>query len=172
MSTPTASTASQACGVPGSRVLSDLRCEPRSVRSRLTLWQPEGLSPGEARADIATATRERDRLPLRDLWATGARASAVLALRPTDVSRDSSAKYEPLFSWRKCTVGAVALRASKHALAGQAAPVHPHLFRHARVRQTRSLTLARRQAGWSRLQPAYLSTGDEEACNLMCGVTD
>jgi len=51
-----------------------------------------------------------------------------------------------------------------------------HLFRHARVRQivrqTKSLPLAQRQAGWSRLQPAYLSIGDQEARDLMRGVTD
>jgi hypothetical protein len=49
----------------------------------------------------------------------------------------------------------LALRTSKHGLAGEAAPIHPHLLRHARVRQivrqTKSLPLAQRQAGWSRL---------------------
>jgi integrase/recombinase XerD len=65
---------------------------------------------------------------------------------------------------------------SKHGRSGEPAPVHPHLFRHARVRQivrqTRSLPLAQRQAGWSRLQSAYLSIGDDEARELMRGVTD
>jgi integrase len=76
----------------------------------------------------------------------------------------------------RAAVRVLALRASKHGAAGQPAPVHPHLFRHARVRQivrqTKSLPLAQRQAGWSRLQPAYLSIGDEEARNLMREVTD
>jgi len=44
-------------------------------------------------------------------------------------------------------------------------------FRHARVRQivrrTRSLALAQKQAGWSRLQMAYLTLGDDEARELM-----
>ena len=40
------------------------------------------------------------------------------------------------------------------------------------VRQTKSLPPAQRQAGWSRLQPAYLSIGDQEARDLMRGVTD
>ena len=57
------------------------------------------------------------------------------------------------------------------AAIGEPAPVHPHLFRHARVRQivrmTRSLPLAQRQAGWSRLQMAYLTVGDVEARQLM-----
>ncbi len=73
-------------------------------------------------------------------------------------------------------VGVLALRASKHGLAGEPAPVYPHLFRHARVRQivrqTRSLPLAQRQAGWSRLQPAYLSIGDEEARRMMRDLTE
>jgi hypothetical protein len=76
----------------------------------------------------------------------------------------------------RANVRVVALRASRHGPAGEAAPVHPHLFRHARVRQivrqTRSLPLAQRQAGWARLQPAYLSMGDAEARDLMFWVTD
>ncbi len=56
------------------------------------------------------------------------------------------------------------------------APVHPHLFRHARVRQivrqTRGLPRAQRQAGWSRLQSVYPSIGDDEARELMRSVTD
>jgi integrase len=73
-------------------------------------------------------------------------------------------------------VEVLALRASKHGLAGEPAPVHPHLFRHARVRQivrtTRSLPLAQRQAGWSRLQMAYLTVCDEEARRLMQEVAE
>jgi integrase len=42
-------------------------------------------------------------------------------------------------------VRVLAPRASKHGQAGYAAPVHPHLFRHARVRQTKSLPVARCQ---------------------------
>ena len=76
-------------------------------------------------------------------------------------------------------VAVLALRASKHGRAGEPAPVHPHLFRHARVRQivrqivrqTKRLPLAQRQAGWARLQPAYLSLGDDETRELMRGLT-
>src|SRR5260370_23669266 len=57
--------------------------------------------------------------------------------------------------------GALALRVSSYGQAGEPAPVYPHLFRHARVRQivrtTKSLPIAQKQAGWSRLQMAYLS---------------
>jgi integrase len=65
----------------------------------------------------------------------------------------------------------LALRESKDGRAGAPAPVHPHLFRHARVRQivrqTKSLPLAQKQAGWTRLQMAYLTLGDDEARELM-----
>jgi integrase len=225
--------------VGGAHVLSDSQRERRSVRSSTKHWQPpEGLSPEEVRAVIAAACSERDRLLLRALWATGARISEVLALRPMHVRRDSLvlpnrknpnltvkrvflpgaelgltgelllwareqgiADDEPLFFSRKRTpdgsrrplqrgqawlvvkqasdraaVRVLALRASKHGRAGEPAPVHPHLFRHARVRhivrQTKSLPLAQKQAGWSRLQPAYLSIGDEEARQMMRVLTE
>lgn len=235
---PNATTRSLA--VRSSRELSDSSTSVRSVRSASSKhWQPpEGLSPEDVRAIIAAASCERDRLLLRALWATGARISEVLALRPMDVHRDSlvlpnrknpnqtvkrvflpgvelgltgelllwakeqgAADDEPLFFSRKrsddgsrralqrgqawlivkeaserADVQVLALRASKHGLAGQPAPVHPHLFRHARVRQivrqTRSLPLAQRQAGWTRLQLAYLSIGDVEARDMMRGLTD
>jgi hypothetical protein len=68
------------------------------------------------------------------------------------------------------------MRASHHGAVDEPAPAHPHLFRHARVREightTRNLPLAQRRAGWSRLQMAYLTVGDEEARQLMQGVAD
>ena len=71
----------------------------------------------------------------------------------------------------RAAVRVLALRASQHGAVGKPAPAHPHLFRHARVRQivraTCNLPLAQRQAGWSRLQLAYLSIGDDEARALM-----
>src|ERR671932_243461 len=58
------------------------------------------------------------------------------------------------------------LWATRYGGTGEPAPVHPHLFRHARVRQimrtTKSLPIAQQQAGWSRLQMAYLSVTDDE----------
>jgi integrase len=76
----------------------------------------------------------------------------------------------------RANVRVMALRASRHGQAGEPAPVHPHVFRHARVRQilrsTRNLPLAQRQAGWSRLQMAYLTIGDDEARQLMRQITD
>jgi integrase len=165
---------------------------------------------------------------LRVLWATGARVSEALALRPMDVRRDSLvlpnlknpsrltkrvflpagqadlpgalllwAKEcrleddQPLFFSRKraargalrpisrqqaweivraasarANVRVLALRPSAYGAIGEPAPVHPHLFRHARVRQivrtTKSLPIAQKQAGWSRLQMSYLTVGDDE----------
>jgi site-specific recombinase XerD len=71
------------------RVRLDSRHPARSVRSAQKHWQPpEGLSPNDVKAVIGAATCERDRLLLRVLWATGARVSEALALRPMDVQRD------------------------------------------------------------------------------------
>lgn len=70
----------------------------------------------------------------------------------------------------------LALRPSQHGDVGAPAPIHPHLLRHARVRQlvreSKSLPLAQKQAGWSRLQMAYLTMGDDEARELMRGVAE
>jgi integrase len=76
----------------------------------------------------------------------------------------------------RAEVHVLALRPSRFGMAGEPAPVHPHLFRHARVRQivrtTHNLPLAQRQAGWSRLQMAYLTIGDAEARKLMRELND
>jgi integrase len=224
------------------RELSGPRGPARSVRSAERAskrWQPpEGLSPAEVQAVIAAAATERDRLLLRVLWATGARISEVLALRPLDVRRDSLVlpnrknpnrptkavflpagqadlpgalllwareqdlpDHAPLFISRKrgtdgglrpisrqqawelvraaserANVRVLALRESRYGAAGEPAPVHPHLFRHARVRQlvrtTRSLPIVQKQAGWARLQLAYLSVSDDEVRDAMRGVPE
>jgi len=62
-----------------------------SVRSAtVKQWQPpDGLAPDEILAIIDAASTERDRLLPRVLWATGARISEALALRPMDTRRDS-----------------------------------------------------------------------------------
>jgi integrase len=73
-------------------------------------------------------------------------------------------------------VRVLALRVSRYGQPGEPAPVHPHLFRHARVRQivrtTKSLPIAQKQAGWSRLQMAYLSVSDNEVRRAMQAVED
>jgi integrase len=76
----------------------------------------------------------------------------------------------------RADVRVLALRTSTYGIAGEPAPVHPHLFRHARVRQilraTKSLPIAQKQAGWSRLQMAYLSVSDDEVREAMQAVQD
>src|SRR5258708_6630523 len=73
-----------------SREFSDSQPKRRSVRSAGKQWQPpEGLAPQDVLAVVDAAANERDRLLLRALWATGARISEALALRPMDVRRDS-----------------------------------------------------------------------------------
>src|ERR1700694_2910326 len=161
MTSPPAASLRTALAVKGARELSDSRTKSRSVRSGTKHWQPpEGLWPEEVHAIIAAAATERDRLLLRVLWATGARISEVLALRPRDVQRDSlvlpNRKNPNLTSKRVFLPGAqlgltgeLLLWAKeqgvgddeplffsrKRGAAGDAAQVHPHLFRHARVRQ-------------------------------------
>jgi integrase len=211
----------------------------KAAATRTKRWQPpEGLTPEEVGAIVAAAAGERDRLLLTTLWATGARLSEVLALRPRDVRRQGlvlpnrknpsrpvktahlAAAHaglpgdlllwarehdldddEPLFfsrqrgpggrrkaidrarAWQivkaaseRADVYVLALRASGHGRVGEPAPVHPHLFRHARVRQivrhTKSLALAQKQAGWARLHTEYLTLSDTEAEQLMRGVPE
>jgi integrase len=221
------------------RVLSNSAAKPRSVKPTSKRWQPpEGLVPEEIGGIINVAATERDRLLLTTLWATGARISEVLTLRPKDIRRqglvlpnlknpsrlvktahlsaahaglpgdllvwareNGLAADEPLFFSRQCAadgrrkaidrvrawqivkaaseradVRVLALRATGHGAVGEPAPVHPHLFRHARVRQimrhTKSLALAQKQAGWARLHTEYLTLSDVEAEHLMRGVPE
>jgi integrase len=76
----------------------------------------------------------------------------------------------------RADVRVLALRTSTYGRAGEPAPVHPHLFRHARVRQivrtTKSLPIAQKQAGWARLQMVYLSVSDDEVRDAMLSVAD
>src|SRR5438105_6162622 len=91
MSDARASGTTTALVVGSARVLSDSSGKGRSVRSAPSKqWQsPEGLTPEDVLAVIDAAPTERDHLLLRVLWATAARISEALALRPMDVRRDS-----------------------------------------------------------------------------------
>src|SRR6266567_3585336 len=91
MSAAAASGTTRALALRSPRVLSDSKPKRRSVRSVTgKQWRPpEGLAPEEILAVIEAALSERDRLLLRVLWATGARISEALAVRPMDVCRDS-----------------------------------------------------------------------------------
>jgi integrase/recombinase XerD len=216
---------------------SDARPKRRSVRSKR--WAPpEGLMPDQARAVIAAAPSDRDRLLLRVLWGTGARISEALTLRAIDVGRDSLdlpnrkdpdrarkrvflpageldlpgallvwasehnlGRTAPLFfsrkrahdgglrptsrqqAWeivkaasRRAGVGVQAMRTSKDGPQGDLAPIHPHLFRHSRVRQnlrtTKGLPIVQKQAGWATLQATYLRPDDEEVRRAMLAVQE
>ena len=116
------------------------------------------------------------------------RAQGLGVEEPFFVSRKQSPDGQPramsrVQAWRivrtaseRAQVQVLALRPSRYGQAGEPAPVHPHLFRHARarqiVRQTKSLPLAQKQLGWSRLHLTYLSLADEEARQLMQTVPD
>jgi integrase len=170
--------------VTGARISEVLALRPMDVR-RDSLVLPNRKNPN--------LTVKRVFLPGAELGLTG---ELLLWAKEQHVADD-----EPLFFSRKAgadglrralrrgqawlivkeaseraAVRVLALRASKHGEAGEPAPVHPHLFRHARVRQivrqTRSLPLAQKQAGWSRLQPAYLTIGDQEARQMMRALTE
>ena len=239
MSTSAGSLANTALVSKAGRELLSSAPRQRSVKPAAKPWQPpEALSPEDVQAVIAAAACERDRLLLTTLWATGARISEVLALRPRDVRRQGlvlpnlknpsrpfktahlAAAYaslpgelllwarehdleddEPLFfsrqrgadgrrkaidrvrAWQivkaaseRADIYVLALRTSGHGRVGEPAPIHPHLFRHARVRQivrhTKSLALAQKQAGWARLHTEYLTLSDDEARVLMEGVPE
>jgi integrase len=239
MSRPDGPSATTALVPVAPRELLSSAARRRSVKPTSKRWQPpEGLSPEDVQAVIAAAACERDRLLLTTLWATGARISEVLALRPRDIRRQGlvlpnrknpsrpvktahlAAAHaslpgelllwarehdvdddEPLFfsrqrgansrrkaidrvrAWQivkaaseRANVQVLALRSSGHGQVGEPAPVHPHLFRHARVRQivrhTRSLPLAQKQAGWARLHTEYLTLSDAEAHRLMQDVPE
>ena len=143
-------------------VLANLKNPSRSVKTvflsagdqdlpgELLLFQKaEGLADGEP----LFASRKRG---------ADGRRRAIGRIQAWRLVKDAS---------ERAHVRVLALRESKAGGAGQPAPVHPHLLRHARVRQivrqTKSLPLAQKQAGWSRLQTAYLTLGDEEARELM-----
>src|SRR5436305_3821309 len=88
MSNPVAGQPNSALAPVVSRELLSSAARRRSVKPASKRWQPpEGLSPEDVQAVIAAAAWERDRLLLTTLWATGARISEVLALRPRDVRR-------------------------------------------------------------------------------------
>src|ERR1700712_924575 len=85
-----ASQTTRALAVQTSRDVSDSSAKRRSVRSAAKQWSPpEGLAPDEILAVIDAVRTDRDRLLLRVLWATGARISEALAVRPMDARRDS-----------------------------------------------------------------------------------
>jgi integrase len=194
----TASQDSTALVTTAQRVGLDSRKGARSVRSAQKHWQPpEGLAPPDVLAviDLVLPNRKNPNLTVKRVYLPAGQADLPGALLIW-ANEHGLASQAPLFFSRKrsmsgglkaisrvqawtirkaaserADVRVLALRASRHGAVGEPAPAHPHLFRHARVRQivrtTRNLPLAQRQAGWSRLQMAYLTVGDQEARRLM-----
>src|SRR5262249_43264760 len=112
------------------RVLLDRAPRRRSVSSDARKrWQPpEGLTPDDVQEVIAAAANERDRLLMRVLWATGARISEALELRPMDIPRDAlglpnlknpSQRFKRVFlpAGHQDLPGALLLYAREHAIA-------------------------------------------------------
>jgi integrase len=88
MSPPAGRSATTALAPRAERELLNSAARRRSVKPAPKRWQPpEGLTSEDVQAVVAAAACERDRLLLTTLWATGARISEVLTLRPRDVRR-------------------------------------------------------------------------------------
>jgi integrase len=167
----------------GGRVSEVLALRPMDVQ-RSALVLPNRKNPSRPVKTVHLPAGQADLPGALLLWA---RDQLLADDEPLFFSRKRAAgQRRPLGrgqAWRivkqasaRAGVQVLALRDSQHGAAGEPAPVHPHLFRHARVRaivrSTRSLPLAQRQAGWSRLQTAYLTLGDREAAELMASVPD
>jgi integrase len=158
----------RALAVRGSRELSDSTSKRRSVRSAPSKqWQPpEGLTPADVLAVIDAAPSERDRLLLRVLWATGARISEALALRPLDVRRDSlvlpnlknpsrPTKRVFLPAGQADLPGALLLWAKEHELADD----QPLFFSRKRAKDGTPRAISRQQA-WEIVRAA----SDRQTC--------
>jgi integrase len=76
----------------------------------------------------------------------------------------------------RADVRVLALRDSKDGLRGHPAPIHPHILRHSRVRQNlrsgTSLPVVQSQAGWTYLQPTYLTPDEDEVRRAMANVLE
>jgi len=127
----------------------------------LTNWPALANDLSQAASGRPTTSRRMRRRSARSCR----RAMAGGRLRPIVKVASERAKIHVL-----------AQRASDHGRVGEPAPVHPHLLRHARVRQivrhTKSLALAQKQAGWVRLHTEYLTLSDIEAERLMQSVQE
>lgn len=165
----------------GARINEALALRPMDVRKD-SLILPNEKNPGQPVKRVYLSAGDADLPGELLLWQ---QEQGLPNTAPVFVSRKRAddggyRAISDVQAWRivkaaseRAGVYVLALRDSKYGAAGQPAPVHPHLFRHARVREivrrTKSLPLAQKQAGWSRLQMAYLSIGDEEARQMMAG---
>ena len=168
----------------GARVSEALALHPMNVR-RDSLVLPNLKNPSRPIKRVFLPAGPADLPGALLLWA---REHGLADDQPLFFSRKRSAGGAPRSisrqqAWEivraaseRANVRVLALRASRYGTTGAPAPVHPHLFRHARVRQivrtTKSLPIAQKQAGWSRLQMAYLSVSDDEVRVAMEGVPE
>lgn len=168
----------------GGRVSEVLALRPRDVRPT-ALVLPNRKNPSRPTKAVYLAAGDRD-LPgalLAYAAAEGLVDTAPLfgSAKPGPDGERRAIRRER--AWKivrqaseRAGVRVLALRPSAYGAAGEPAPLHPHLFRHARIRQilrhTHSLPLAQRQAGWSTLQTTYLSLADDEAEGLMGDVPE
>jgi integrase len=163
----------------GGRISEVLALRAQDVR-RDALVLPNRKNPSRPVKTVFLSAGDQDLPGELLLWqkAQGLADGAPLVASRKRGSDGSVRAIGRIQAWRivkdaseRAQVRVLALRESKDGDVGAPAPVHPHLFRHARVRQivrqTKSLPLAQKQAGWSRLQLAYLTLGDDEARELM-----
>lgn len=153
----------------GALVLAN-RKNPGRLVKRVALPSGQLDLPGE----LLVWAREQQLEPADPLFASRQRDPITGRLRPLSrvhawrIVRDAS---------ERAGVFVLAMRPSAHGAAGEPAPAHPHLFRHARIRAilratSGNLPLAMKQAGWSRLQTAYLTLSDADAAAMMQGVPE
>lgn len=128
--------------------------------SRLFKRVPLPASQGDLLAELLEYVREKAIPPDQPIFKLSRKQVWVITKKASEAAN----------------IKVLALRSSKDGARGEPAPIHPHVFRHGRVRQwvrhTKSLPLAQKLAGWSKLQMAYLSVGDEEARQLVAEVPE
>jgi integrase len=156
----------------GARISEALTLRPMDVR-RDSLVLPNLKNPSRPTKRVFLPAGQADLPGVLLLWARdhGLADAEPLFFSPKRAEDGAVRAISRQQAWEivraaseRADVRVLALRSSRFGKAGEPAPVHPHLFRHARVRQivraTRSLPIAQKQAGWSRLQMAYLSVSD------------
>lgn len=168
----------------GGRVSEVLALCPRDVQAA-ALVLPNRKNPGRPVKVVYLAAGDRDLPGALRAFAAAERLSETAPLfasaKPGPDGERRAIRRERVWkivreASERAGVRVLALRPSAYGAAGEPAPLHPHLFRHARIRQilrhTKSLPLAQRQAGWATLQTAYLTLSDDEAERLMGDVPE
>jgi integrase len=139
-------------------VLPNLKNPSRRVKSVFLSAGDQDLPGALPLFQKAEGLRDEDPLFASRKGGHGGSVRAIGRVQAWRIVKDAS---------ERAHVQVLSLRGSKDGPAGASVPVHSHLFRHARVRQivrpTKSLPLAQKQAGRSRLQLAHLTLGVDAA---------